>query len=128
MANGADFETKWELLVADTWDDPELKQRLLNDPHTVLKERGIAIPQGLQIKVLEDTQTVEHLVLPGPYGVSEDEISERELESVAGGRCGRGGGGGRGCRGPSRATRATRGCESACRPCIATRATRGCRP
>jgi Nitrile hydratase, alpha chain len=125
MANGADFETKWELLVADTWDDPELKQRLLNDPHTVLKERGIAIPAGLQIKVLEDTETVEHLVLPGPYGVSEDELSERELESVAGGSCG-GPGGGRGCR-ASRGSRASRGCFG-CRPSRASRATRGCRP
>jgi len=125
MANGADFETKWELLVADTWDDPELRQRLLNDPHAVLKERGIAIPQGLQIKVLEDTETVEHLVLPGPYGVSEDELSERELESVAGG----GSGGGRGCRGcgASRSSRASRG-SFACRSSRASRATRGGRP
>lgn len=126
MANGADFETKWELLVADTWDDPDLKQRLLNDPHTVLKERGITIPEGLQIEVLEDSETVEHLVLPGPYGVSEDEISPRQLESVAGGRCGGSGGGGRGCR-ASRASRASQGCFT-CRSCRSSRASRGCRP
>jgi hypothetical protein len=126
MANGADFETKWELLVADAWDDPELKQRLLNDPHAVLKQRGIAIPEGLQIKVLEDTETVEHLVLPGPFGVSEDEISQRELESVAGAGCGGGGGGCRGCR-SSRASRASRGSFS-CRSSRASRGSRGCRP
>jgi hypothetical protein len=41
-----DCYLKWELLVADLWADPALKKRLLDDPAAVLKERGIAFPEG----------------------------------------------------------------------------------
>jgi len=84
----SDFETKWQLLVADTWDDPELKQRLLDDPASVLKERGIEVPEGFEIKVHADSESVENLVLPaGPEEEEDEELEDEELEAVAGGGC-----------------------------------------
>jgi len=83
----SDFETKWQLLVADTWDDEELKKRLLDNPAAVLKERGIDVPEGLEIKVHADSESVEHLVLPEGPVEDEGELEEEELESVAGGGC-----------------------------------------
>jgi hypothetical protein len=107
MPHGADWELKWDLLLADAWADPALKKRLLENPAAVLKERGISVPEGVQVKVIEDTEKVEHLVIPTPP--AEGELSEQELSSVAGGHCRgcRGCGGSRGCRG----CRFCRGCR-----------------
>jgi hypothetical protein len=93
-----DCAAKWELLVADMWADPGLKRRLMEDPASVLRERGIQT-SGKQIKIVEDTDKIEHLVIPSkPSG---GELSEEELQSVAGGHCGGCGGCGcgRGCGG-----------------------------
>lgn len=99
--NRDDWELRWELLVADAWADPALKKRLLENPAAVLKERGMAVSAGKQIKVMEDSEKVEHLILP--TRPAEGELSEAELESVAGGNC-------RGCRG-CRGCRSCRGCR-----------------
>jgi hypothetical protein len=106
MPQSADWELKWELLVADAWADAALKKRLLENPAVVLKERGISFPEGVQVKVLEDTDKVEHLIIPSKP--AEGELSEEELASVAGGHC-------RGCRG------------CGCRGCRGCRYCRGCR-
>jgi hypothetical protein len=87
MPKGTEWELKWDLLLADAWADPALKKRLLENPAAVLKERGISIPEGCQVKVVEDTDKVEHLVIPTKP--AEGELSEEELSSAAGGFCGR---------------------------------------
>jgi len=101
QARGGDWELRWGLLVADAWADEALKERLLSDPAAVLKERGITTPPNVQIKTIEDTADVMHLVLPMKPAAAE--LSEEELSTVAGGWCGgcgcRGCGGGCGCGG-----------------------------
>jgi hypothetical protein len=47
----------------------------------VLKENGIATPEGMTIKVLEDTASTAHLILPEPPA----ELSEAELDQLAAG-------------------------------------------
>jgi hypothetical protein len=96
QALGSDWELRWGLLVADAWADDALKKRLLSDPAAVLKERGIKSPPNVQIKTIEDTANVMHLVLP--VKPAEGELSEEELSTVAGGHC-HGGCGCRGCGG-----------------------------
>ena len=61
-----DWSVKWGLLVADAWADPALKKRLLQEPLTVLKERGIEPPAGTQVKVVEETDKSLCFVLPPP--------------------------------------------------------------
>jgi hypothetical protein len=109
-----DWDLKWELLVADAWADPDLKKRLLENPAAVLKERGMGLPKGTQVKVLEDSATVMNLVIPNKP--AEDELAEEELEEVAGGS---------GCRGCRGCGRGCRGCGRGCRGC--GRGCRGCR-
>jgi hypothetical protein len=86
----SEWELKWEHLVADAWDDPALKQRLLQDPMTVFKERGLALPAGVQVQVHEATATTWQMILPPKPG--EGELSEKYLDAIAGGHC-------RGCGG-----------------------------
>lgn len=51
-------------LLASTWTDPDLKKRLKSDPAGTLKAHGISVPGGAEIRVVEDTPTVAHLVIP----------------------------------------------------------------
>ncbi len=74
---------QWGQLVARAWRDPAFKQRLLADPAAVLREQGIAVPASQQVRVVENTDQVIHLVLPQkPRDLSDD-----QLDAVAGGKC-----------------------------------------
>jgi hypothetical protein len=73
---------QWGQVVARAWSDDAYKQRLLSDPRTVLAEAGLPVPANLQVQVHEATSTHLHLVLPPPL---QDEMSDGELDQVAGG-------------------------------------------
>ena len=73
---------QWSQIVAKAWADPKFKQRLLASPAAVLKENGVDVPTGVAVKVVENSENLVHLTLPArPTG----ELSEKELEQVAGG-------------------------------------------
>jgi hypothetical protein len=75
----SEFATK---AVTKAWSDPAYKARLLKDPRGALAEVGVTVPDNVNLKVLEDTGTLMHLVLPAaPSG----ELSEEALAKVAGG-------------------------------------------
>jgi hypothetical protein len=73
----------WGQIIAKAWADEKFKTRLLANPAAVLKEQGLKIPPGCQVKIVEDTDKVVHLTLPAKS--STDELSEDELENIAGG-------------------------------------------
>jgi hypothetical protein len=75
----------WGKLIARAWADEGLKKRLLADPAQVLKENGLEVPPGVQVKVVEDTESLIHLTLPAKP--TSGELSEEELSSAAGGYC-----------------------------------------
>ncbi len=43
--------------------DEDFKVRLIAEPAAVLKEEGIVVPDGITIKVMEDTESVTHVVI-----------------------------------------------------------------
>ena len=51
-------------LVQRAVKDPALRRQLLAAPRQVLVEAGVELPEGLEVEVLENTDTVVHLVLP----------------------------------------------------------------
>jgi hypothetical protein len=75
---------KWGQVVAQAWTDEAFKQRLLAEPKTVLAEQGVELPAGLEVRVMEDTEQLHHLVLP-PRPAGEGELSEDQLGRAAGG-------------------------------------------
>jgi hypothetical protein len=69
-------------VIARAWRDPAFKARLLADPHGALKDAGVAVPAGVTVKAVENTDKHFHLVLPPkPAG----ELSDEALDKVAGG-------------------------------------------
>lgn len=69
-------------------EDEELRQRLLSDPKgTVEHELGTKLPKGIEIRAVEETPETIYLVLPPKAAASpeEGELSDRELDAVAGG-------------------------------------------
>lgn len=65
------------------WSDPAFKARLLADPKETAAEMGIRVPDAVNLKLWENTPSVEHLVLPMNPAVTE--LSDADLEAVAGG-------------------------------------------
>ncbi len=77
-----EFQKAYDKVVAKAWGDHDFKAKLLADPMTVLKEYGLAIPEDVEFRVVENTDKIVHLILPPePAG----QLSEEKLEVVAGG-------------------------------------------
>ncbi len=71
-------------LVAQAWKDEAFKQELISNPKVVLeRELGQKMPESTDIQVLEETGNAFYIVLPQKPSV--DELSEEQLEAVAGG-------------------------------------------
>ncbi|MET0712929.1 MAG: NHLP leader peptide family RiPP precursor [Jiangellaceae bacterium] len=79
-ATGPDLYSK---VIAKAWADDAYKQRLSDDPSGVLADAGITVPAGVEVRVVEDTPTVVHLVVPA--APADGEISEEALGQVSGG-------------------------------------------
>ncbi|MCX4241316.1 nitrile hydratase subunit alpha [Paraliomyxa miuraensis] len=63
--------------------DAKYRAALLKDPKKVLGEaRGKAISASLTIKVLEDTDTVRHIVLPYTGHVKVETLSADDIEAL----------------------------------------------
>ena len=78
-----DTSTPWTRAIARALKDRAFKSRLLADPVATLKEAGVAVPDGVAIKVVENTASQVHMVLPD-YSAA-DQLSDAELERVAAG-------------------------------------------
>ena len=91
QANPAAMERLWGRIIAQAWSDEDFKQALIDDPHSVLAEYGIDVPAGVAINVVEDTETVRHIVLPPrPDDLTDEPLSGDGVAWVCGacGRCG----------------------------------------
>jgi hypothetical protein len=76
-------------LIQKSLEDDAFRQQLLEDPRaTVEQELGTPVPESIEIRAVEETPNAIYLVLP-PTSSSDQsggsELSDQELESVAGG-------------------------------------------
>ena len=82
-----DETNKMNTLIAACWKDDALNQRFLSDPHAVLADHGMDVPEGMNVNVVENTDTTVNVTLPAaPEG--HGELSDDELANAAGGECG----------------------------------------
>ena len=63
--------------------DPAFRARFKANPAAVLTEGGIGVPPGVTLHVVENTEKELYITLPPAAGTAE--LSEAELEQVAGG-------------------------------------------
>jgi hypothetical protein len=59
-----DNAAAYSKIIAKAWRDPAFKAKLLADPQAALKNAGISVPTGVTVKVVENTDTHVHFVLP----------------------------------------------------------------
>ena len=62
--NAEQMSKQWSQIIAKAWRDESFKKRLLADPAATLKAEGVELPAGVQVRAVEDTDTVYHLVVP----------------------------------------------------------------
>ena len=75
-------------LIDRACSDAAFKEALLRDPKPALKtEIGIDLPEEIELRVVEETPDTIYLVLPEPPDPCRPELSEEELEDLAGGFC-----------------------------------------
>jgi hypothetical protein len=75
-------------IIAKALADEAFKQRLLADAAAVLKEEGVAVPEGVTVTALENTETAFYLVIPRKPSF---ELTDDEMAACAGGGGGNGG-------------------------------------
>ena len=71
-------------VYARTMTDPEFKAQFIADPAAVLTAAGVEVPEGLTIKVVENSSTTFHVVLPDPEAVSDELLAAASGGSTAG--------------------------------------------
>ena len=69
-------------LFAACWKDEALKARFMADPKAVLAEHGMPVPDGMDVKVVENADDCVHITMPAP---PSGDLSDDELEQAAGG-------------------------------------------
>ena len=72
------------MIIAKAWSDPAFKARLLANAPAALKRLGLGMRPGTTLKVVEDTDSHVHLVLPPkPAGpLSADEADRLSADRV----------------------------------------------
>ena len=71
-------EEKGAKIIAKAMSDDAFKNDLKSNPKKVLAEEGIEVPEGKEIKVVENTQDEVYLVIPyAEEGLSIEELDTR---------------------------------------------------
>jgi hypothetical protein len=53
-------------VVAKYYGDPDFKAAVDADPTATIKAEGLEVPDGAEVKLLFNTDTLLHIVLPAP--------------------------------------------------------------
>lgn len=71
-------------IIAKAWSNKEYKRQLLADPKAVIaSEFALDIPVGIDVKVLEDTPDIAHLVLVQPGFLPEADQPTVQMSVIA---------------------------------------------
>lgn len=56
----------YESVIVPAVQSPQFRERLLREPQAMLAEVGIVLPEGVEVKFVENTEKVVHIAIP-PY-------------------------------------------------------------
>jgi hypothetical protein len=89
MSEGSGRQEMERRLIEKSVEDEAFRQRLIEDPKGAVEEElGTRLPEEVRVVTVEETQDTIYLVLPSSTpiaGAEGAELSDQELESVAGG-------------------------------------------
>jgi nitrile hydratase len=71
-------------LFAACWKDEALKARFMSDPKAVLAEYDMDVPDGMDVKVVENADNCVHITLPVPPD-GHAEMTMEDLSQAVGG-------------------------------------------
>jgi Nitrile hydratase, alpha chain len=78
-----DIEAK---IVALAWQDNDFRRKFVADPKGQFEERlGVTLPPSLTMTVHEEEESSLHFVIPMKPQANLDQLSDEDLEKVAGG-------------------------------------------
>ena len=72
-------------LFAACWKDEALKARFMSDPKAVLAEYDMPVPDGMDVKVVENADNCVHTTMPARRS-GHGELSDEDLSNAAGSR------------------------------------------
>lgn len=76
-------------LIKKAWSDASFKQRLLSDPKPAIADAsGIELPASLKVRVHEDKPGLKNLIVP--VNPNSEDLSDADLEAIAGGALSKG--------------------------------------
>ncbi len=71
-------------VIKRAWKDPSFKSKLMSNPKDAIADAvGIELPAALKVRVHEDTAKTKNLVLP--VNPATEDLSDVDLEAIAGG-------------------------------------------
>jgi len=73
-------QQKMGLVIAKAWADEVFKAALLANPAATLTAEGITVPEGMTLEIVENTDTLLHIILPPRP--PERELSDDALEDA----------------------------------------------
>ena len=87
-AGGGERAEVQRRLIQRSLDEEDFRRRLLDDHKaTIEQELGARLAEGVEVRAVEETAETVYLVLPSASPLGGDvELSNQELEAVAGGR------------------------------------------
>jgi hypothetical protein len=87
MSEGSGRAEMERSIVQRSLEDENFRQRLLDDPKAAVEEElGTRLPEGVQLRAVEETADTIYLVLPSSSPLGEGgELSDQDLEAIAGG-------------------------------------------
>ena len=91
MSEGSGRQEMERRLIEKSLEDESFRQRLIEDPKgTVEQELGTRLPEEVRVVAVEENSDTIYLVLPATPMAGREAValSDRELESVAGGSTG----------------------------------------
>ena len=71
-------------LFAACWKDEALKARFMADPKAVLAEYDMPVPDGMDVKVVENADNCVHITMPAPPS-DHMKLSDEQLSNTVGG-------------------------------------------